>query len=324
MPTETIATRTETCLPAIDSVSPMKKYEYRVSASDDSYAGRLIQMVGRDKRVLEVGCASGSQTRALVEEMGCFVVGVEIDPVAAERARPYCDQLIVGDIETLALAEAVGPVKFDAIIFADVLEHLRDPAAALRKCCQLLKSDGCVVASIPNVTHASITYELAHGRFDYGDKGLLDDTHIRFFSKKSAIELFESADLLVERLDRKIAEPQSTEFETQPTSADDRMLLRYVFDHNPDAATYQFLIRAVPMDSIPQLRSAATQMRAQIDALEQQLHAKERELNRLQSELAWLQSNPIRGFLGALHRFFSGERAGTSSKEDTAVVDNGK
>ena len=139
MQTSALALDPNPTLTTMDVEEPQKKYEYHVSANDKSHAARLIQMVGRAKRVLEIGCASGSQTRAMVEDMGCSVVGVEIDPVAAERARPYCSKLVVGNLETIDLAGTVGEDKFDVVMFADVLEHLRDPAAALQKCGDLLK-----------------------------------------------------------------------------------------------------------------------------------------------------------------------------------------
>jgi 2-polyprenyl-3-methyl-5-hydroxy-6-metoxy-1,4-benzoquinol methylase len=101
------------------------------------------------------------------------------------------------------------------VIFADVLEHLGDPATVLRQVRPFLAPEGRVLASVPNVAHCAVALELLQGRVDYRPLGLLDDSHLRFFTKRSLHDLFEAAGFVVTELDRLRAQPEATEFLTR-------------------------------------------------------------------------------------------------------------
>lgn len=156
----------------------------------------LLDSVPDGARVLDVGCAEGYLARALAER-GCAVVGVEYDARAAEVAREACSAVFVGDVENAAIRRQVDG-EFDRILFGDVLEHLRDPAAVLRWAAGLLAPDGRAVVSLPNIAHWSARRQLLRGRFPQEDHGLFDRTHLRFFTRATARELVESAGLVVE------------------------------------------------------------------------------------------------------------------------------
>ncbi|HEV7753440.1 MAG TPA: class I SAM-dependent methyltransferase, partial [Baekduia sp.] len=134
---------------------------------------------------------------------GCTVVGVEFDPVAAQQARAVCREVVVGDLESgavraevqRAVADAGG---VDAVICADVLEHLRDPWAVLAWLRTLLDPGGRAIVSVPNIAHWTARRALLRGRFDYTDFGLLDRTHLRFFTRASATELARRAGFAVQ------------------------------------------------------------------------------------------------------------------------------
>jgi SAM-dependent methyltransferase len=152
-------------------------------------------------RVLDVGCATGYLSAELVRR-GCDVVGVEFDPVAAEQARAVCREVVVGDLDAAATREAVARAVgdgVDAIICADVLEHVRDPWAVLTWLRTLLDPSGArrAVISVPNIAHWTARRALARGRFDYTDFGLFDRTHLRFFTRDSARELARRAGFAV-------------------------------------------------------------------------------------------------------------------------------
>ncbi|MFA6110350.1 MAG: glycosyltransferase, partial [Candidatus Latescibacterota bacterium] len=135
------------------------------------------------RRVLEVGCAAGELGRLLKSQRpGIEVVGVERDPEAARLAGAHLDAVIRGDLETLPdLPYPAG--HFDCLVCGDVLEHLRDPEAVLRRLLVHLHPDGSLVCSIPNVRHQSVLLNLmVNGRWEYRDEGLLDRTHLRFFT----------------------------------------------------------------------------------------------------------------------------------------------
>ncbi|CAH1904805.1 Methyltransferase domain-containing protein [Candidatus Nitrotoga sp. HW29] len=269
-----------------------KKYLYNIPDDSNHAATKISAWINNNQEILEIGCASGIQTRHFKENLGCSVTGIEIDALAAEDARPYCESLIIGSIEELDLPEALGDKRFDAITLADVLEHLIDPARTLIKVRPFLKEGGHLIASIPNIAHAAICWELAHGRFDYQKFGLLDNTHIRFFTKKNIVKLFEETGYRIISIDRVIKVPQETEFTVHCNSAQDQSFLDWISEQNPEAHTYQFIIKAC-VTSTDQPESSYQEL-ATLDTI-QQLESKIGELNRqnlgLKSQIAWLENH---------------------------------
>jgi len=247
-----------------------------------------LRMVGTKRRVLEIGCSSGSQTRSLSGDLECQVVAVEIDPVAAERARPYCERLIVGSIESLSTEDLSSGGAYDVVLFADVLEHLRDPRAALEKVRALISPNGCVLASIPNVTHSALVFEMMNGRFEYRDYGLLDATHIRFFDRVGVLRLFEEAGYVVEDTDCVTVPPDQTEFRVQPADDDDRFVLNYMRRRNPDSETFQFIVRAVPGIAGIDSKGAALAARRRIETLEREVVEMRKVIAMKEAENVWL------------------------------------
>jgi len=150
-------------------------------------------------RVLDVGCAEGSLGEQLKHgDPSVFVAGVEMHGPAAERAEEVLDEVWQSDFETWA-PPAHCVAGFDRIVFGDVLEHLVNPEAALHKARTLLRPDGAIVASVPNVRWLPIVRDLAiRGEWTYRAEGILDDTHLRFFTKSSIRALFERCSLHVE------------------------------------------------------------------------------------------------------------------------------
>jgi O-antigen biosynthesis protein len=166
----------------------------------------VVGVVPRDARqVIDIGCGAGALGRALKKERpGIQVRGIEIVPDQAARARCVLDDCRVGAAED-PLPE--GWPRPDCIIFADVLEHLVDPWTVLRSWRQWLVPGGAVVVSIPNVRHRSVLGGLLRGRWDYADEGILDRTHLRFFTRGTAVELVESAGFRVEHAQRSVDGP---------------------------------------------------------------------------------------------------------------------
>jgi glycosyltransferase involved in cell wall biosynthesis len=139
----------------------------------------------RPAEVLEVGTATGYLTSEMVK-LGSTVTGIEQDPGMAELARQYCREMFVGDVEKIDLS---GLGRYDAIIFGDVLEHLHHPGAVLEKLSCLLKPGGKILLSLPNIANIWVRIGLLIGRFNYTRVGILDETHLRFFTLKTAKQL---------------------------------------------------------------------------------------------------------------------------------------
>jgi len=162
---------------------------YSLPYSSHGSHAKIASMVGIGWKVLDVGCAIGSLGKYLKETKNCHVVGIEIDKNAAEIARNIYDKVIIGDVEELQ--EIVFSNEyFDAIILADILEHLARPDILLVKLKRYLKPEGYVIASIPNIAQLEIRLKLLFGKFEYEETGILDRTHLRFFTLKTAKELF--------------------------------------------------------------------------------------------------------------------------------------
>lgn len=135
------------------------------------------------RRVLDVGCGAGGLGRALKRRGACWVAGVEAHPEAAAAARRHLDDVLEADLEQVE-RWPWPPASFDCIVCADVLEHLREPGRLLARLAPLLAPGGVLVASVPNVRHASVLLPLlVEGRWTYQDEGILDRTHLRFFTR---------------------------------------------------------------------------------------------------------------------------------------------
>jgi 2-polyprenyl-3-methyl-5-hydroxy-6-metoxy-1,4-benzoquinol methylase len=150
----------------------------------------IARWVPAGARVLEIGPGDGVVGAWLTANKGCRVIGVEYVPAAAAAAAPYFAHMITGSIEDPDVqAQVRTRAPFDAIIFADVLEHLVDPWAVLRELRPLLAPGGRVLLSVPNIAHWTARANLLAGRFDYTDGYLMDRTHLRWFTWKSARDL---------------------------------------------------------------------------------------------------------------------------------------
>ena len=172
------------------------KYDFELNEKELNDSLSIISSrVKPNSVVLEFGCANGRFTRFLHEKLNCTVYAIEIDAQASLDAEPYAEKIYVGDINTGEWQFAFKGILFDYIIFADVLEHLISPEATLKAAKHMLKSNGSMLLSIPNAAHNALIISLLNDEFEYQPYGLLDDTHIRFFTKKSIDQLIEKCDL---------------------------------------------------------------------------------------------------------------------------------
>ena len=150
--------------------------------------------------VLDVGCGSGATAQKLLEMGIKEIVGIEVNPAMASKAGKYCRNVMVGDLETMPLD--LPNSHFDAVIMADVLEHLREPYKNVKRILPHLKTNGSVLVSIPNVTHYHVLKMLCSGRWEYAERGIMDETHLRFFSRKTFVKQMEKAGLQLVELKR--------------------------------------------------------------------------------------------------------------------------
>jgi len=220
------------------------RYQTRIDLKEKNTSQtQIILLAGRDKKVLEVGPATGDMTKVL-RDRGCRVTGLEVDPVAAKVGEQYCERMIVGDIEQMDLAEFFGDERFDVVLFSDVLEHLVDPSKVLADVRSILAPGGRVCASIPNIAHGSVRLALLAGEFRYRDKGLLDGTHLRFFTREGIEDLFAGAGYEVSEWRHVDVDVFATELNLR--EQDYPRALMEALNSSPDVLTYQFIVEASP------------------------------------------------------------------------------
>lgn len=197
---------------------------------------QISDVVAPGGRVLDLGCASGDLGAALTEA-GFEVTGVERDPAAARIASDRMHAVVQADLAELDLAGLQPP--FDALVLGDVLEHLADPAEVLEHVLPALADDGVLITSIPNVAHGSVALALLQGRWAYTPEGLLDATHLRFFTLESAAALLTGAGLRIDAVCSTILDVLGTEVvmddEALPGS-----IVEWVRDR-PYSTAYQFI-----------------------------------------------------------------------------------
>jgi 2-polyprenyl-3-methyl-5-hydroxy-6-metoxy-1,4-benzoquinol methylase len=152
-------------------------------------------------RVLDVGCGFGALGREF-RKRGFEVWGIERDPKATALASERLDRVIVADLrDTPELERELAESRFDVIVFSDVLEHMLDAGAVVSTFIPYLADGGKVIISVPNVANWQTRIALLFGRFTYRDTGVLDRTHLRFFTRRSTIEFVRSCGLQVESVD---------------------------------------------------------------------------------------------------------------------------
>ena len=174
---------------------------YAWKASPFSSHGRILAQLlrlPRDRRILDVGAATGYLGSALRQAGFHSVSGIEMNPEWAREAKPFYQSLEVCDLERDPLPWEEG--SFDVLICADVLEHLKDPAGVLRRLQGLLAAGGMGLVSLPNVAHWSVRLSLLFGRFSYEPAGILDKSHLRFFTRSTACALLRQAGLRIQSI----------------------------------------------------------------------------------------------------------------------------
>ena len=159
------------------------KYDISLDLKIKNSLSVILDRVNSNSTVLEFGPANGRMTKYLKEKLNCKVYAVEIDSKSAKDAEQFCEKIIVDDVEKYTWLKEFSDIQFDYIIFADVLEHLYFPQKVLEKSKSLLQENGSILISVPNIAHNAIIMELLNGDFTYRETGLLDNTHIRFFTK---------------------------------------------------------------------------------------------------------------------------------------------
>ena len=221
----------------VDNRTVLAADRYECAPREDRFdRGRLIsEFVGANRRVLELGCSTGFVSR-LLKQNGCHVTGVEYDLHAIEKASRICDEVVWADLNQPSWGGSLRET-FDVVLMGDVLEHLLFPEQALEQAQALLSEGGSIVISLPNIAHWTARAKIMTGHFDYQKTGLLDYTHVRFFTLRSARALIENSGYRITRFQAVIGGRLSDHF---------RPLWQRAANLWPTLCGYQLLFRAEP------------------------------------------------------------------------------
>ncbi|MFZ0933609.1 MAG: class I SAM-dependent methyltransferase [Bryobacteraceae bacterium] len=182
------------------SASAAPDGDARLLRYDDICNPLVQQFIPAGSKVLDLGCSTGLRAAWLRRHCKCWVAGVEIDKAMAALARERCDSLQEADLDDLPLLP-YPQSHFDVLVFGDVLEHLKNPERALVHLLRYLVPDGIAVISIPNFAYLGVRLRVLLGRFRYTDWGILDRTHLHFYTRQTAHDMVEQCGLTVSAWD---------------------------------------------------------------------------------------------------------------------------
>jgi 2-polyprenyl-3-methyl-5-hydroxy-6-metoxy-1,4-benzoquinol methylase len=171
----------------------LKSSRYEISINGDRFSRNhlFIEEAKKYRSILECGCSTGFLSRQIAAS-GARVVGIEIDTEAAEKARQVCARVLSLDLNRPDWSNDVGE-RFELVTYGDVLEHLLEPQEVLHETQKVLAPGGRVLISLPNIAYWTMRVKLLMGRFEYESMGLLDYTHLRFFTVHTARKMIDQA-----------------------------------------------------------------------------------------------------------------------------------
>jgi methionine biosynthesis protein MetW len=173
------------------------RYDTPINTDPREVSALIAGFVPERARVLDVGCGTGCVSTVIQQLRSAHIVGIEPDAERAKFARDRGIEVVQGFL-TKELVARLG--RFDAVVFADVLEHLPNPMSVLQLGCSALERDGVVVISVPNIAHWSVRWDLLRGRFDYEEYGIMDATHLRWFTADSLGRWLQNNGLVVQAM----------------------------------------------------------------------------------------------------------------------------
>ena len=255
---------------------------------------QIVRRIPRYAQVLELGCGDGSMSRLMREACKAHIIGVDHNPDIVWKAQRFCDYVFTEDLDDPNSLDSLEGEKFDVITLVDVIEHLKYPEKLLKRLKPLLLDEGRLLLSVPNVAHASVRLELLNGGFEYEQAGILDNTHLKFFTLKSIQTLLASVGYKVHEVDytwhdlpdEVIAHYlQTAGLEVTPQALE-------TF-HAPEAVAYQFMISASP-ESLEEHKTVMPMSIKPIDAswqtwgrINTELAMAQAELERVYSTRSW-------------------------------------
>ncbi|MGB7182449.1 MAG: class I SAM-dependent methyltransferase [Burkholderiaceae bacterium] len=208
----------------------------------------LVAMIPTDcEHVVDIGCMHGALGMALTNARpGVRVTGIDIDPNYAREAAKRCHRTLAANIETMSDSIFDSLFPSDCWVFGDCLEHLKDPWQVLRRVRAAIDPEGCLVVCIPNAQHWSVQWRLLSGNFRYEDSGLMDRTHLRWFTRLTLMEMFEETGWAVDEALTRILESAQQDPMLQAIASHAELLGMDPDQATRDARPFQYVFRLTP------------------------------------------------------------------------------
>ena len=226
------------------SIDDLHVYLRTIKADERTSLSVLAEQIHHQATVLDLGCGSGALGQYLSETRSCICDGLTWSEAEATHARPNYRTVVVDNLETCDLTASFRNQRYDYIVCADVLEHLSQPERIVDACKTLLAPNGKLLISVPNAAYSGLIAELLQGEFRYREEGLLDRTHLRFFTRRSLARFIQEQNWQLDHLEAITRELPESEFKTRFDSLPPAVA-RYLLG-TPDALTYQFIGVATP------------------------------------------------------------------------------
>jgi len=169
---------------------------YQLKPDKHSSHSKILQLVGKNKKVLDIGCSSGYLAE-IMQKKGCKVTGIDNDREALKEAKKFCTRTIYGDITKINLNKKLKD-KFDVIVLGDIIEHVAEPEKLLSRIKTNIADNGYIIVSTGNIANIYARLHLLFGNFNYQEKGLFDKTHLRFFTHRTLKNLIVSSGYKIE------------------------------------------------------------------------------------------------------------------------------
>jgi 2-polyprenyl-3-methyl-5-hydroxy-6-metoxy-1,4-benzoquinol methylase len=271
----------------------------------------VYQEIKDNSTILDVGCSSGYFDDILISQKGCTVDGIEMDEKDAKLAAKVCRKIIVGNVEDELFPWDEITAKYDYIMFIDVLEHLIDPAKTLRVISKFLKKDGKIIFSIPNMANGSVRLQLLQGNFDYEKEGLLDATHLHYYTAETIKKMVTDSGLVFNKLNFTTFDTPSKTIKAVLSKIGLTPTAQFKdFINQHDSLIYQYIgvlgMSGKPLNVDSQVQAAikpklsyeeqlksiqddARSLFAQLESANEVIQARDKEVIRLQYEISKLE-----------------------------------
>jgi 2-polyprenyl-3-methyl-5-hydroxy-6-metoxy-1,4-benzoquinol methylase len=265
----------------------MSNYTENQFVSDENNSWSIIiDLINEDETILDIGCSSGNFGAEIIKRKKCIVDGIDIDSKDVKLAKGKLRRALLLNIET----DPLDPItdKYDAILMVDVIEHLVHPVGTLKRIASLLKPGGRLLFSVPNMAHVSVRLDLLQGDLDYRKVGLLDDTHLHFYTEKTLLRVLSSAGYSVEKaLSTTITYPKPL-LETKLNEVGLKATPEFSANlSNTKGNVYQFVGDARPTKAVPKKQSFPNKNPHEIHfkQVEKAINDQTKHIHHLESEI---------------------------------------